>query len=107
MKKTNIGQRNQRISIESPTETKNEFGEPQESWQEFTPAWAKITVKSGSEDEESGRINSRIHYRLIIDFIPGIDESMRIQWNGKTLEITAAYDPDGMREVIAIDAYKE
>lgn len=107
MTKTPIGQRNQYISIEHFIESKNAFGEPEKTWQEFTPAWAKVSIKSGTEELESGRLEGRRTYRMIMGFVPDITEAMRVKWNSLTLEITSAYDPDGTREVFIIEAQTE
>ena len=105
MKKTTIGQRNQPISIESNVGGRDELGTPQDSWQEFAPAWAKVTNKSGDESNTGGRVHAAATYWFIVDWIPGVDESMRIIWNGKTLNISNAHDPDGTCAVLKITAF--
>lgn len=105
MKKTTIGQRNQLISIESNTPTTDSLGTPEDNWQEFAPAWAKVTNKSGDESNAGGRLHAAATYWFVIDWIPGIDESMRIIWNGKIINISNAHDPDGTCAVLKITGF--
>ncbi len=105
MKKVSIAQRNQRIVIEKNTPTKDAMGAPQDNWQEFAPAWAKVTNKSGDESNNGGRIHAAATYWFIVGWMPDIDESMRIIWNGKTLNISNVHDPDGTSEALKITAF--
>ncbi|MEY8205448.1 MAG: phage head closure protein [Bermanella sp.] len=105
MKKVSIGSRNQRISIEQDIGGFDELGAPQESWQEFAPAWAKVTNKSGSESDSGGRLHAAATYWFVIGWLADVNESMRIIWNGKTLNITNAHDPDGTSDVLKITAF--
>ncbi|MEH6347783.1 MAG: phage head closure protein [Bermanella sp.] len=105
MKKVSIGKKNQPLVIENNTGGKDSLGAPQDNWQEFAQAWAKVTNKSGDESNTGGRMHAAATYWFIIDWIPGVDESMRIIWNGKTLNISNSHDPDGTSEALKITAF--
>jgi SPP1 family predicted phage head-tail adaptor len=104
MKRVTAGQRNQYIVIEQDIGGKDEFNEPIEDWQPVTPAWAKITTKSSSENDESGRLKGVSSCSIITDWIEGITNTMRINHEGRYLNIIDAYDPDGTKAVLKIEA---
>ena len=105
MNKTSIGQRNQLVVIEKPVSTKNTLGEDEVEWQEFTKAWAKVTNKTAGELDAGGRLVSVATYWFICHHIDGVDNNMRINWDGKLLNIADAHDPDGTREATKITAF--
>lgn len=104
MKRVTAGQRNQYIVIEQNIGGKNELNEPIDDWQTVTPAWAKITTKTSSENDESGRLKGVSSFNIIIDWIGGITNTMRINHDGRYLNIIDAYDPDGTKSVLKIEA---
>lgn len=104
MKRTTTGQRNQYIELLHNVPVKNSLNEEQDDWQLLTPAWAKIRTKSVAEDDESGRLKATASYSITIDWIPNIDNTLMIAWEGRRLNIVNANDPDGTKQVLLIEA---
>lgn len=107
MNKVTIGQRNQLITIKKPVETQDSYGEEDIQWQKVSDAWAKVSLKTGDQSEDSGREHTSETYFLIIGWLPDIDDTMQIIWGDKTLTISTSIDPDGTSQVLKITAFKE
>lgn len=105
MSKVTIGQRNQRIVIEKPVAVKNSLGEESITWTEHAAAWAKVSNKTAGELDSGGRIATVATYWFLCSFVDGVANDMRVNWSGKTFDITDAHDPDGTREVLKITAF--
>ena len=53
-----VGKFDTLISIQSKSDTENDFGEPIASWSEFASVWAQRRDVSGKEAFEGGRMES-------------------------------------------------
>lgn len=82
----------------------------QDAWGESVPSWTTVdsavrgavSVKGGSEFTQNGQqvatlsIFITVRYRQDITITP----QHRFTWQGRTFNVTATYDPDGMRKVL-------
>lgn len=76
-----------RITIEEPTESRNDVGETILSWSTFSTVWADVQTMSGREAERHGMTAGINAYRVTIRHLAGLQSSMRIIHDGRTLEI--------------------
>lgn len=76
-----------RITIEEPTESRNDVGEAILAWSTFATVWAEVQTMSGREAERHGMTAGINAYRVTIRHLTGLQSSMRIIHDGRTLEI--------------------
>ena len=86
----NIGSYNQRITIQSYSETRAANGGVIRDYSTLATRWAKVTPVAGGETTESTVKVARI--LLDIELYAGgltLNETMRIVWRSKTFNITS------------------
>lgn len=83
----NAGDLAYRITIEQPTESRNDVGEAMLTYSTFATVWADVQTMSGREAERHGMTAGINAYRVTIRHLPGLQSSMRIIHDGRTLEI--------------------
>ena len=88
----NAGQRNKIITIQSKTMTTDDYGGHVETWADFSKAWAWIWPLKGRELYAAQAAQSETTVKFNIRWIAGLNESMRISYNGKYYDITGLID---------------
>ncbi|MBZ5793913.1 phage head closure protein [Burkholderia contaminans] len=84
------GKLKERIVIERPSGEENENGEPlPDAWIEHSKPWADVLFVSGKEHVVSGAIRGATVASMRIRYRPGIDEQMRVRYDGRLYDITA------------------
>lgn len=76
-----------RISILHTVMVEDELNNQIEEEQVFTNAWAMIKTLKGSEYVKAGAVRGELIYRFIIHYAPGITNSMKVSYNGRTFDI--------------------
>lgn len=77
------GLRNKAI-IQKVGPTQNEFGEVEEGqFETFKNVWCSITPISGRESFLSNADFSKTTHKIKIRYIPGVNASMRLTWQGR------------------------
>lgn len=94
MKKTPIGQYDQRIIIQQLTRTSDDMGGHTESWSTFATVWAKVDDFSGDETFKANQIQSSVNYRVKIRYLSGVTPEMRIKMGSRYLKILAVLNPE-------------
>ena len=94
----------ERVIIERPIETLDEMGGRARSWAAVATVWAKITGRSGEERFERGIEAATVNHRVVIRHRRDLDAGCRLIWRGGVLDVTAAYDADGDRRWLTIEA---
>lgn len=94
----NIGKLDRIISIENPINTKDTFGGDVILWHEYHRCFAGFVGFSGKESEESDKETSTSVKKFLIRYYSGINEAMRIVYNGRNFDITRIdeYGRDGL-----------
>lgn len=68
-----------RITIQTPVETQNTYGEPEIRWQNLsTGVWASIEPLSGREYFTSRQMNAEIEARIRLRHRPDITAKMKV-----------------------------
>lgn len=87
-----------RVTIQQATVTRNEFGEPVETWQDLATVWAEVVDLSGREFIEARQAPaSEVTTRVRIRYRAGIEPTMRVLHGARVLEIVAVLEPEGRR----------
>jgi SPP1 family predicted phage head-tail adaptor len=88
------GKLRHRIIIQSPTETRNAYGEPEVAWGTFATMWATVEPLRGRELWAAAAINARTATRIRIRYIKDITPKMRVLYGSRVYLITAIIDEE-------------
>ena len=95
----NPGRLRHRVTIEHKVVTgRDSFGADQFEWQTFCTCYMNITAMQGRELEVAQQRWADARYKCESQFIEGVRHEMRINRNGRYLEIMDVQDPFGMRD---------
>lgn len=83
-----IGEFKHRITIKRLITEVNENGFEVETYETYKTLWAKITNLHGKEYFEAAAIQKEKTVKFIFRAVKGIDETMKIDFNGKLYDIT-------------------
>lgn len=61
--------------------------------------WARVQALQAKEDLVNGKVTYRQPYKVTIRFTSGIDQSNRLEWNGKQLSITSVVTDERSTEI--------
>lgn len=101
----NIGRLDRAITIEQKVESTNVIGEKVASWTTYHTAFASVQRVGGSEREEGDRTTATRKVKFKIRYFAGIDETMRVVYDGNQYDITEIQELD--REGLWIYANKK
>jgi len=90
------GKLNKRIKISqlvTGSPTKDEFGQPNTSWEEIDTVWCAIEPLSGREFWAQQQVQSEITVRIKIRYRSDIIMGMKGEYGGKTYMIQNIIDP--------------
>jgi len=90
----NIGKLHRKIVIEEPTNASNNYGEYVTTWSTFHTCFAAISRFGGTEKLRSGKIEAVNKVRFKIRFFAGIEEDMRVLYNGNYYQIKEIQELD-------------
>lgn len=83
------GELRHRITFLKPTITLNENGFESEEFTEFKVVWASVSNLSGKEYFAAAAVQKEKIVKFMVRAISGIDETMRIDFQGKPYSITS------------------
>jgi len=83
------GKMRERVTIERATATRNSIGESVQTWSTFAERWASVEGLSSREVLQSGQQQTEVSHRVRMRYLPGLAQTMRLKWRGRTLEITS------------------
>jgi SPP1 family predicted phage head-tail adaptor len=89
------GKLRQRIILQSPTTTQNEFGDEIITYATAATVWAKVETTTGDEDVTAQRAEAWLQHTVTIRNYPGVLPTWRVVWGERTMEI-AAIIPDNV-----------
>jgi len=95
------------ITIESPTETQDLFGEPTATWDTFNAVWASREDLDGQEWFVSQQPLAKHTTRFVIRYVAGLSAKMRLVSGGVVYNILSSADPDGKRRTLTIMTTRE
>ena len=83
----NISRLDRKIVIETWSNAQNSFGEPVKTWSTYHTCFANVTKFGGTEKLEADKTTATIQVKFKIRYFEGINESMRIVYNGAYYDI--------------------
>jgi len=102
-----IGDLRDRITFQTATQARDSFGSVTETWADTVTVWANVKALKYATGLESvvstqGRETVTPSYTVTIRYRTDIDETQRIVWGSKILDIRRVIDPDGRRESLEL-----
>lgn len=86
------GKMRERVTVQIATGTTNALGEAVMVWSDSTSVWASVDGVSSREQLLFGQNQIAISHRVMMRYLPGLTQSMRFSWRGRTLEIMSLLD---------------
>lgn len=94
------GRLRHRLTIESPTETRDALGQAVASWTTFAQVWGDFMPLSGRERFLSQQTHAEVTARAVIRYLAGLTEKMRIVFDGDAWEILHIKDDRRSRQLV-------
>jgi SPP1 family predicted phage head-tail adaptor len=92
------GQLNRRVTIQRPSTSQDEYGQPTDDWQEFITTWARISTITGKELYALGPgFTAQVTHNISIRWRSGVTSAMRINYRGRIFQVQSVSDPDENR----------
>lgn len=76
-----------RITVEQPTTSRNDVGETSLAWSTYATVWADVEPLGGREAERYAETIGLSTHKVTIRYLDGLTSSMRVIYDGRTLEI--------------------
>lgn len=96
------GQLDRRITIQTFSETTDNFGQEVKSFSTLASVWANVVEKVGSEGEDGEMIAATKKVEFVIRYRTDVDEEMRILYNNNTYKIQAIQSADARKAFLKI-----
>jgi len=100
----NPGQFRHKITLMKLVTTQDEIGNTIEEWQPVRTCWAAIKTVNGREYFAAASVQAERTYRFIIRYTPGINETMKIDYQGRLFDIQSVLNDDEGRKTLTIIA---
>jgi SPP1 family predicted phage head-tail adaptor len=84
-----IGDLRHRITLQKLTTSVNESGFEVETWEDYKTVWAAASNLHGREYFAAAAVQAENTVKFIIRYLPNIDTSMRILFQGRQYNIIA------------------
>ena len=81
------GKMDRLITIEQATSTRDTVGDAVPTWSTFATVWARKVRSRGTEQFKAERETAEREIRLEIRYLAGLDETMRIRFDGQIFDI--------------------
>lgn len=98
------GRLNRRVTLQSPSQSVDEIGQPIPGWTDVATVWADIRMKSGLESIKAGASVSVVQASIRVRYRAGITAGMRVVHNLTAYEILAVQPDVGGREYVDLVA---
>ena len=103
-RRTLVGEMNRRIKLQSKVETGDGYGGKTVEWVDRASVWAKVEPLSGREYFEAHQTQADVTHRVTTRYRGDIDETMRIVYGEKILEIESVLDVESAHQRLVIMA---
>lgn len=82
------GALDRKITIQSATESQDDYGQSVETWVTFAAVWAEIREPRGNETIDANKPEARAERVFRIRWLSGVTTKMRISVDGAVYDIT-------------------
>jgi SPP1 family predicted phage head-tail adaptor len=96
------GKLRERVTVQQATETRNAIGETVLAWSTYDTVWASVEGVSSREALDAGKIDIQISHRVLMRYLSGITQNMRLSWRNRTLEIVSLLEYGNRSEHVVI-----
>ena len=98
------GRLRHRVTIQTRSQSVNEYGEPSNSLSELDQVWAAIEPLSGDERVEMGSSSRQPHtsHRVTIRYLANGDSTDRVLFGSRGLEIVSVQNHDEKDEYLTM-----
>lgn len=86
------GELDQRVELQKEIRTPDGMGGGSVEWVTQATVWAHVRAMRGSERQQAERIEAEGNYLVVIRYRSDINESWRVFWNGRAMNITFIQD---------------
>ncbi|WP_425203985.1 phage head closure protein [Priestia megaterium] len=90
------------ITLEKSVRTKTTSGGYSESWIPFKEVYAHVQPLSGTTYIIAQQNQSKINYKVFMDFDEEVNSTLRVNYDNKILKIKAPIDQGGLGEVLVL-----
>lgn len=94
------GRLNRRVTLQSPSQSVDELGQPIPGWTDVAALWGDIRMKSGLESIKAGASVSVVQASIRVRYRAGITAGMRVVHNLQAYNIVAVLPDVGAREYV-------
>jgi len=94
------GDLNRRITLQSPSQVQDCYGQPTQDWTDMLTTWAAIRAATSKEVYAASSFVSQVSHIVTIRCRPGIAAKQRILYRDRVFEIQAVSDPDEGRVIL-------
>jgi len=98
----NPGELRHRITLQSMTTVPDAEGIAVRTWTTFATVWGRYKDLSGRELLAAQSIAAEVNGHIDMRYRAGITPKMRALWNGRTFDILAAPDKEGLRRYLEL-----
>lgn len=91
----------ERVTIQRKVVTRDGYGAEGVAWQDVATVWARVEVVKGREGPESRQMDVMASHRVAMRYRTDVDETMRLLWRGRVLNIVALI-PDERRRYLVV-----
>lgn len=97
-----------RITFQSKSQVKDEFGQYKESWSDLFTVWGSVDPISGRELLASKQVIGETTHRIRTRYRDGITYAVRVIFNGRIFDITSVInqaEKNASIEILAKEGY--
>lgn len=94
------GELRQRVTLQSPTTTQDEFGSPVVTWGDVATVWARVTTTAGDETIGQGRASASLTHEVTMRSRADVKPTWRAMWGTRVLEIGSVVADNVGREMV-------
>ena len=94
------GRLNRRVTLQSPSQSVDELGQPIPGWTDVATLWGDVRLRSGLESVKAGAVVSTVQASVRIRYRKGINAGMRVLVDSVPYEVLAVQPDVGGREYV-------
>ena len=83
------------VTVQSKTASTDSYGGTIYTWSDVCQAWSRVMPLAGRDLIAAGAEQHEGRVRFFIRYVSGIDQSMRIVWQGRNHDIVSVADVKG------------
>lgn len=88
------GRLRDRVEIERPVNRDTPSGATEVGWEPLKSVWAEVVTMSTQEMMQAQQSQFQVTHRVTMRYCKELDNTMRIGWRGRRLEILAVQDSE-------------